>query len=187
MLPARCARLPVVSPTQPVSDDPDEQSEAERLEIARRYRASRGAELKALAAPLLEREPVAAGEFSTVPLESLAAIPLFGAFFALAARTRGPHRKQGPDVLLALDADQLHLLSVESEVTGPRATLTSSWPRSGCRVTSVQPKFMRDEVLIEIDGEPQLKLYANRLRTNPWAAELVRLLGGQAPEPLDLG
>jgi hypothetical protein len=47
---------------------------------------------------------------------------------------------------------------------------------------------MRDKVLLHVPdaGEP-LTLYAPSLRTSPWSAEVVRLLGGEAPDPLDLG
>lgn len=164
----------------------DEQSEQERREIARRYRASRGQELRALAAPHLEREPIAAGEFSTVPIESLAAIPLLGAFFAAFVRARQSRKRLTPNVLIALDEEQMHLLAVRSEVAGPTAEPRSSWPRPEVRVSSVRPRFMREEVTLEIDGEDPLKLYARNLRTNPWAAEIVRLLGGDAPAPIDL-
>jgi hypothetical protein len=46
---------------------------------------------------------------------------------------------------------------------------------------------MREEVVIELEGEEKpLRLLANSLRANPWAAGVVRALGGDAPEPLDL-
>ena len=46
---------------------------------------------------------------------------------------------------------------------------------------------MRDKVLLHVpDAEEPLTLYAPSLRTNPWSAEVVRLLGGEAPEPIDL-
>ena len=46
---------------------------------------------------------------------------------------------------------------------------------------------MRTVVTLAVpDAEEPLTLYAPSLRTNPWSAEVVRLLGGEAPEPLDL-
>ncbi len=46
---------------------------------------------------------------------------------------------------------------------------------------------MREQVEIEIAGEEQhLRLYATSLKANPWAAGVVRALGGKAPEPRDL-
>lgn len=168
-------------------DESEEQSEAERLRIARRYRERRGAELRALAAPHAGGEVVAAGEFSSTPIETLAAIPVFGALFAAAVRVGASRRRITPNVLVALDAERVHLLSLRTETTGPTAEPLESWPRSAVRVASVQPRFMREEVRFEIEGSEALKLYARSLRTNPWAGEVVRLLGGEAPAPIDLG
>lgn len=175
-----------MSPFGPL-DSKEEQSEEERLAIARRYREQRGAELRALAQPAVDAEVTAAGEFSTVPIESLAAIPLLGAFFAFAVRARQSRKGLPPNVLLALDERRLHLLKVRGEVAGPEAELVSSWERSEARVASIEPKFMRDQIVLEIAGEEPLKLFAPSLRTNPWGAEIVRELGGDAPAPLDLG
>jgi hypothetical protein len=48
--------------------------------------------------------------------------------------------------------------------------------------------FMRDRVDLTVpDREEPIRLFAPPLIRNPWAAEVVRLLGGEAPEPLDLG
>lgn len=165
----------------------EDQSEAERLAIARRYRQQRGRELRELAQPHLSREVIEVGQFSTVPIEALAAIPILGAFFAFAARAGRARADLTQNVLLALDAQELHLLSLRSRLGGARAEPASAWPRADVRVSSVRPRFMRDEVAFEIRGEEQLKLYASSLRTNPWAAALVAALGGEAPEPLDLG
>lgn len=173
--------VPIGSP-----DENEVQSEAERLEIARRYRRHRTAELRELARRVLEREPVAAGEFSTVPIESLAAIPVIGAIFAGAIRIGRSRKRFGPNLMLALDDSELHLISLRSEVTGPRPILKRSMPRDSVRVSEVRPRFMREQVTLEIEGEDPLRLYARSLKTNPWSAEVVRLLGGEAPEPIDL-
>jgi len=61
-----------------------------------------------------------------------------------------------------------------------------SWPREQVSVASVRPRFMRSEVAIDTGEEKPLILYVSSLRTNPWSAEIVRALGGEAPEPLDL-
>ena len=46
---------------------------------------------------------------------------------------------------------------------------------------------MREQVTVEIAGEEEpLLLYANPLRANPWAAGVIRALGGEAPLPRDL-
>jgi hypothetical protein len=51
----------------------------------------------------------------------------------------------------------------------------------------VRKAFMRTLVTLDVpDAEEPLTLYAPSLRTNPWSAEVVRLLGGDAPDPLDL-
>lgn len=175
-----------MAPFGPLDSKQDEQSEEERLAIARRYRERRGKQLRELAGAELDDQVLEAGEFSTMPIESLAAIPVLGALFAAAVRTRGSRRKLAPNVLVALDRKQVHLLSVRSEITGARAELDRSWPRDDVRVKSVTPRFMREEVVLEIAGEQQLKLYASSLRTNPWAAAVIRELGGEAPDPLDL-
>ncbi len=176
-----------MSPFGPLDSKEHDQSEAERLEVARRFRAKKTEDLAALVRPLIEAEPLAVGEFSTRPLEALAAIPIIGAFLALGSRAAGSRSKLSADVLVAVDAEQVHLLSVRNEVAGPKAALIWSRPRSQARVVSVAPKFMREEVLIELEGEDKpLRLFANALKTNPWAASVVRSLGGEAPEPIDL-
>ncbi|HKJ36148.1 MAG TPA: hypothetical protein VKA36_06240 [Solirubrobacterales bacterium] len=175
-----------MSPFGPL-DVKEEQSEEERLAIARRYRGQRRRELRELAAPCVEDEIEEAGEFSTVPIESLAAIPILGAFFALAVRARQSRKRMTPDVLVAVTREEVHVLGLHSEVEGTRAEPVSHWPRNSVRVSGVTRKFMRDEVVLEIDGEDSLKLYANTLRTNPWSAGVVRALGGKAPDPIDLG
>jgi hypothetical protein len=171
----------------PPPSDPDEQSEEERLAIARRYRVRRGEELRALAQPHAEREVIEAGEFSTMPIESLAAVPIVGALFAAAVRIARSRKRLTPNVLLALDSAELHLLALRSELEGTRAEPIASWSRDRVGVVSVAPRFMRERVVVEIEGEEPLTLYASSLRTNPWAAAVVRALGGDAPEPIDLG
>lgn len=167
-------------------DDVKEQSERERLEIARRYREQHRLELRELAQPAVGGELIEVGEFSTVPIEALAAVPFLGAFLALAARIRPARRGLGRNVLLALDQDEAYLLSIGAQPEGPQARLVSRWPRSAVRVASVEPRFMREAVTLEIDGHDSLTLYASSLRTNPWAAAVIVALGGDAPEPLDL-
>jgi hypothetical protein len=177
-----------MSPFGPLDSKEEDQSEAERLAVARRFRARKTEQLEGLVRPLIEAEPLAVGEFSTRPLEALAAVPLVGAFLALGSRIAGSRRKLSADVLVAVDSERVHLLSLRNEVAGPAATLLWSRPRADARVVSLAPKFMREQVLIEIDGEEKpLRLFANALRTNPWAAGVVRALGGDAPEPRDLG
>jgi hypothetical protein len=167
-------------------DAKEEQSEEERLEVARRYRVHRTRELRDLAAPHVEGEVVEAGEFSTLPLESLAAVPILGAFFALIVRARRSRKRMTPNVLVALDRDEVYVLALRGEVEGTRAEPISRWPRSAVRVSGVARRFMRDEVVLEVEGSEPLKLFANTLRTNPWSAGVVRALGGDAPDPIDL-
>ncbi|GIK77232.1 MAG: hypothetical protein EDQ89_08135 [Acidobacteria bacterium] len=174
-------------------DAAGEQTREERLEIARRYRERRGAELRALAATRVEGEILAAGEFSTVPTEAIASVPLLGmALLPLARRRR---RRDGlglaPAILLALTASEVHALALErAGIRRDEAAVTPAraWPRSGVRAERAGRAFMRDVVLLHLpERSGPLKLYAPTLRTNPWSAEVVRLLGGDAPEPLDLG
>lgn len=172
-------------------DAAGEQTREERLEIARRYRERRGAELRALAATRVEAEVLAAGEFSTVPTEAIASIPLLGMLLLPLARRRSRRLELAPTILLALTDADVHALALEragmrrdeTEVAPGRA-----WPRPEVRAERDGRAFMRDVVLLHVPGAAEpLKLYAPTLRTNPWSAEVVRLLGGEAPEPMDLG
>lgn len=168
----------------------DDQTRAERLEIARRYRERRGCELRELAANCVEGEVEAAGEFSSVPTEALAAIPGLGMLMLPYARRRSRKAGLPPKLLVALDRDRVHALELQPadlRRDGVEVSTVSAWPRSDVRVESVRRAFMRDVVTLDVPdrGEP-LILYAPSLRTNPWSAEVVRLLGGEAPEPLDL-
>jgi len=172
-------------------DASGEQTQAERLAIARRYRERRGAELRELAAGAVGGEVVAAGEFSTVPTEAIASIPGLGMLLLPLARRRSRKVGLSPLVLLALTADELHALAIDT--AGLRRDETEvrparSWPRGEVSAERGGRAFMRDVVLLRVPdcGEP-LKLYAPTLRTNPWSAEVLRLLGGEAPPPLDLG
>ncbi|HEX6986481.1 MAG TPA: hypothetical protein VF170_13955 [Planctomycetaceae bacterium] len=163
-------------------DAAGEQTREERLEIARRYRERRGAELRALAASAVDGEVVAAGEFSTVPTEAIASIPGLGMVLLPIARRRSRKLGLSPKILLAL-TEAAGLRRDETEVRPGR-----SWPREEVRAENRGRAFMRDKVLLHVPdaGEP-LTLYAPSLRTSPWSAEVVRLLGGEAPDPLDLG
>jgi hypothetical protein len=176
-----------MSPFGPLDSKEDAQSEEERLAVARRFRADKTEKLAALVRPVIDADPVEVGEFSTRPLEAMAAIPIVGAFLAMGSRVAGSRKKLSAEVLVALDSSRAHLLSSRDEITGPKIELIWTRPREEVRVTSVTPKFMREEVVLEIQGEEPLKLYANSLRSNPWAAGVVRALGGEAPEPRDLG
>lgn len=168
----------------------DEQSREERLEIARRYRERRGRELRELAAPWLEGEVEAAGEFSGVPTEALAAIPLFGMLMLPWARRRSRRSGLPAALLVAIDRDTVHVLERGTSEEGRdriEARPVMSWPRGSVRVESVRRAFMRNVVNLDVpDRDEPLILYAPSLRTNPWSAEVVRLLGGEAPAPLDL-
>jgi hypothetical protein len=168
----------------------DDQSREERLEIARRYRKRRGDELKALAATEVDGEVVAAGEFSTVATEALAAIPGLGMLLLPLARRRS--RKSGlpPKLLLALDSERLHMLGhrpADLRRDTVEVTRVDSWPRSEVSVERTGRALMRDRLDLHLPGrEEPVTLYAPPLVTNPWSAEVVRLLGAEAPEPLDL-
>lgn len=171
-------------------DAAGEQTGAERLEIARRYRERRGRELKELAARAVDGKIVAAGEFSTVPTEAIASIPGLGMLMLPLARRRSRRVGLSPAILLVLGTDVVHAVTVdpaglrrdETEVAEAR-----SWPRSEVSAETGGKAFMRDKVLLHVpDADEPITLYAPSLRTNPWSAEVVRLLGGDAPEPIDL-
>ena len=172
-------------------DAAGEQTREERLEIARRYRERRGGELRALAAPHVDGDVVAVGEFSTVPTEAIAAVPGLGMALLPIARRRSRRVGLSPKILLALDAGTVYALTVDA--AGLRRDETEvkparSWPRERVSAERGGRAFMRDKVLLHVpDAAEPLTLYAPTLRTNPWSAEVVRLLGGEVPEPLDLG
>ena len=168
----------------------DQQSREERLAIARSYRERRGSELKALAARGVEGEVEAAGEFSTVATEALAAIPGLGMLLLPFARRRSRRAGLPPKLLLALDAEHLHALEVNPADLRRDSTEVSEawvWPRPQVSIERSGRVFMRDRLALRVpDREEPITLYASSLVTNPWSAEVVRLLGGDAPEPLDL-
>lgn len=172
-------------------DAAGEQTQAERLEIARRYRKRRGDEIKALAASVVAGEIDAAGEFSTVPTEAIASIPGLGMLLLPVARRRSRRSGLAPRVLIAITPERVHALTVET--AGLRRDETTvaegkSWARPDVTAERGGRAFMRDKVLLHVpDREQPITLYAPSLRTNPWSAEVVRLLGGEAPEPFDLG
>lgn len=168
----------------------EEQTREQRLEIARRYRERRGRELRELAATVVEREVVAAGEFSSVPKEAMAAIPFVGVLMVPWARLRARRSGLPQEMLIVLDADDVHLLALERPGMGSdqlRVEPFRRWPRTAVRVESVRRAFMRTIVALRApEADEPLTLYAPSLRTNPWSSEVVRMLGGEAPEPLDL-
>jgi hypothetical protein len=174
----------------PTDAPEDEQSREERLEIARRYRERRGRELRELAATCVEGEVVAAGEFSGVATEALAAIPGLGMLLLPIARRKSRKLGLPPDMLLALDRDTLHVLELSpSDVRrdGVEAEPSLSWPRSAVSAERTGRVFMRDRIALRVpDRQEPLTLYVSSLLTNPWSAEVVRLLGAETPEPLDL-
>ena len=166
------------------SDPDDEGTEAERREIARRYRSRRGEELLELARQAGIDEPLAAGEFSSVPLEDLAAIPFIGAFAAAAARIKG-HRHGLPNKLtLAVDAGEV--VAIERRWTKARSEVEvvalRRWPRGSIKVAAIQKGSLKTRISFELEGEEKpLVLYTTSLRINPWGAEVIRLLGGEVP------
>lgn len=176
-----------MSPFGPLDSKEHEQSEEERLAVARRFRAEKTERLAGLVRPLIDAEPEEVGEFSTRPLEALAAVPLVGAFLALGSRVAGSRKKLSAEVLVAVDAGHVHLLSIRDEIGGPSVKPIWSRPRDEVSVSSVEPRFMREQVVLDVQGSEPLKLYSTSLRSNPWAAGVVRALGGDAPEPRDLG
>lgn len=172
-------------------DAAGEQTQAERLEIARRYRERRREELRAQAAGAVEDEVLAAGEFSTVPTEAIASIPGLGMLLLPLARRRSRRSGLSPKILVAITTDRVHALAVDA--AGLRRDETTiepgrSWPREQVSAERGGRAFMRDKVLLHVPDAPEpLTLYAPSLRTNPWSAEVVRMLGGEAPDPIDLG
>lgn len=180
--------FPDVSPD---SSAEEYQSREERLAVARQYRERRGRELRELAAAGTGGEAEAAGEFSTVPTEALAAVPGVGMLLLPMARRRARKSGLAPKLLLALDAERLHALELRpTDVRRDRdaAAEIASWPRAEVAMERAGRAFMRDRILLRVpDRDEPITLFAPTLTTNPWSAEVVRLLGGDAPEPLDLG
>lgn len=182
----RCS-FPDMSPRE---GSTEEQTREERLGIARRYRERRGNELKTLAARRVDGTVVAAGEFGTVATEALAAIPGIGMVLLPLARRRSRRSGFGPKLLLALDAEHLHLLELRpSGLRRDSADVGAdrSWAREDVSIERAGRVFMRDRLALSLpDRDEPLTLFCTSLITNPWSAEVVRLLGGDAPDPLDL-
>jgi hypothetical protein len=171
-------------------DAAGEQTREERLEIARRYREQRREQLRARVAPVVDGDVLAAGEFSTVPTEAIASIPGLGMLLLPIARRRSRRVGLSPNIMLAVTAGTVHAIAVDA--AGLRRDETEvavarSWPRGEVSAERGGRAFMRDKILLHVpDADEPLTLYAPTLRTNPWSAEVVRMLGGEAPEPLDL-
>lgn len=177
----------------PDSSAEEYQSREERAEISLRYRERRGRELRELASQGIgvPAEAIeAAGEFSSVPTEAIAAIPGLGMLMLPLARRRARKAGIGPKLMLALDAEKLHALDLKpADMRRDRnqASGVDSWPRRECSVKRGGRVFMRDRVFLTVPGrEEPITLYAPPLITNPWSSEVVRQLGGEAPDPLDL-
>lgn len=166
------------------ADEADEQSAAERREIARRYRARRGEELIEIARRAGVEAPEAVGEFASVPLEDFAAIPLVGALAAGIAKLKG-HRHGLPNQLfLAVDSTAVH--AIERRWTQAHTELSvraiKRWDRGSVRVGRVRKQSLKSEITFAIEGEDKsLVLYTTSLQLNPWSAEVVGLLGGDVP------
>ena len=165
-------------------DGADEQSEAERRKIARRYRERRGTELEELARRAGIEAPLAVGEFASVPLEDFAAIPLVGAAAAAVARLKG-HRHGLPNqFLVAVDDSGVHAIERRSTAADRdrSAKVVKRWDRGSIRVASVRKQSLKTAVELTVDGaERPLILYTTSLQLNPWSAEVVSLLGGEVP------
>lgn len=164
--------------------DADEQSEDERRRIARRYRERRGTELEDLARRAGIEAPLAVGEFSSVPLEDFAAIPLVGAAAAGIARLKGHRHGLPAQFLLAVDDAGVH--AIERRSTAPErernVKVVKRWDRGSIRVAAVRKQSLKTAVGLDVDGSDKpLILYTTSLQLNPWSAEVVRQLGGEAP------
>ncbi|MGI8727476.1 MAG: hypothetical protein ACR2K6_07335, partial [Solirubrobacterales bacterium] len=107
----------------------------------------------------------------------------------LYARIRGRRRGGSADALVALGRDELYVFDYEStDASGARSvSLAERLPQSTVSVGAQTKAFMRDKITFEVRDYDDIVLYASSLKTNPWAAGVVRALGGDAPEPLDLG
>ena len=168
----------------PIHRPRDEQSDAERREIARRYRGRRGEELTAIARDAGIESPEAVGEFSSVPLEDFAAIPFVGAIAAGVAKLKG--RRHGLPNQLYLVVDAGSVIAIARRWTQAHSKLEvrelRRWSRSEIRVERVMKRSLKTQVIFAIEGEDKpLVLYATSLRINPWSADVVSALGGNVP------
>lgn len=166
------------------ADGADEQSEAERRRIARRYRERRGTELEDLARRAGIEAPEAVGEFASVPLEDFAAIPLVGAAAAAVARLKGHRHGLPSQFLLAVDGAGVHAIGRRSTAADRErdAKVIKHWPSGSIRVAKVRKQSLKTAVEFDVDGaDKPLILYTTSLQLNPWSAEVVSLLGGEVP------
>lgn len=163
----------------------DEIDPAERRDVARRYRDQRTRELREAAERAVGHPVQAAGTFHSKLSILFKLIPVFG--WITAARHRGRAKRLGVPQFMLLALDEKHVHVVDSRPPGGDGAggLMASWPRSSVTVTSVTPAGSDHRISLAIAGEGEVELYATSLRTNPWSAEVVRMLGGEVPDAID--
>lgn len=174
-------------PEDPVAKAKAErQSAAERLRIAEAYREKRTKELNATAAAAVGGPVEVAARFATTATGNIAmSMPFVGMLLASTRRLGVPKPLRGLE-MLALDDATLYGIASPKRVEQGEGSVVISWPREEVRVVSLVPAGTDTGVIFEAPGElPRFRLYCSSLRTNPWASELVRALGGEPPEPID--
>ncbi len=172
--------------------DSDEQREAakeaaSRRRIAETYRAQRTGELKAIAEAALGGPVEAAARFETTAIGNLAmSIPFLGMLLA-AGRSFGVPKPLRGLTMLALDGHTLYGIGSAKRRGDSEQVVLISWPRDAVCVRAIGVAGTDSAVTFEASsGKPTgFRLYCSSLRTNPWASELVRALGGQPPPPID--
>lgn len=164
----------------------ERESAAERLRIAEAYRGKRTKELMAIAEAAVGGPVEVAARFAPTATGNLAmSMPFVGMVLASTRRLGVPKPLRGLE-MLALDDSTLYGIASPKRVHEGDGAVLISWPRGDVRVESIFGAGTDTGVTFEAPGElPRFRLFCSSLRTNPWASEIVRSLGGEPPEPID--
>lgn len=169
-------------------------SEAARTpgEIAQSYRELRTRELSDQAAKAVGAPVIVAARFKpfapwwVFSVFWKIALPIVGWFLLFRDWVR-MRRVDGIE-MLAVDEDRLY--AIGGRVSGEPAAghkLIRSWELAEIADVEVDDAGTDDRVSFEVRGEGRRYiLFCSSLRTNPWASELVRRIGGAVPEPLTI-
>lgn len=160
---------------------------ASRRDIAETYRVQRTGELKETAEAATGGPVELAARFGTTATGSLAmSIPFIGMLLAASRSFGVPKPIRGLE-MLALDEDTVYGIGSRSHRGDSDFTVLIEWPRDSVRVKSIGPAGTDSQITFDAySGDlSAFRLYCSSLRTNPWASEVVRALGGQPPAPID--
>ena len=172
------------------ADDPSGPS---RRAVATKYRAQRTRELNERTEAAVGGPVAAAGSFSSQGTWAAATtmlkfmVPVVG-WYLLARDRRATRGVEGVQIL-AVDEERLYAIGPGegqpswSEAAKPK--LLRSWHLAEIEFLGVERHGTDHRIEFrDRDGERKYRFFCSSLRTNPWASEVVRRLGGTVPEPI---